>query len=730
MSFVKPIVKYSDDDIVKIVTADFTASTEDRADKNWQNYLQEKTFLGIDLLQPLVPQKGDNNLGLGLSERENEDPDRPVRSSIYLPYARSLVLTAKTLICGGIFPNNTDFFSVESQHADEQAAAEAFRAYAHYDMRRARYQDEAELAIERSLVFDFQLLMVDWETCYDWVPEFLDVYRQITDPETGEMLDVGEPIGKRAKYVWKKAARSGIFFHSPSTFNVRHDPNAIHGQISPRTCDWVGLEYQISWKRLRAMAESGELNKAKVAKAQKESPNPPNTTAIDFDAMLREDIRLAAERKGKEFKAGAEKSEDEELPQMALVQDYWDHGSRVTVVNGKYVVRKQYHVGIPFVKLVTHPVHGQFGGVPLIQGLMHIQIDINTMTRLRRDAQNQAVNKTMILDGNAFRSDDEIQRIRLNSLEKIVAYPQPGRAVTDAVSWVQPPDPSFATFQEQQSEMQFAERLSSIGDATQGLLAGSRRTATEHELVAAGSARRSGFDARTLERPVIAEVVQKMLVLYNLHLRSDQKYRVLGPSGTQWRTISPSDMFFTAPPDIIPTGLAGEQSRALETDLFLRAVDQIKTVQPWGSLVDWPKLLNELLVKLRVANPQRFVRSDVMQGVDVEPSHENILMAGAVYVKPLMAQDHTAHIAAHAEFAESPEFQRVPKETQKLFLQHVQEHAAMLQQASTPAAPAMPAAGMPPGPMPTPTSQAELMSQAGRRMQPPAETPAVPAGAF
>ena len=68
MSAAKDIIKYSEKEILEIVSDDFTASEEDRRGRNWQNYLNEKTFRGIDIMQPMNPNVGDNNLGLGQSD--------------------------------------------------------------------------------------------------------------------------------------------------------------------------------------------------------------------------------------------------------------------------------------------------------------------------------------------------------------------------------------------------------------------------------------------------------------------------------------------------------------------------------------------------------------------------------------------------------------------------------------------------------------------------------------
>ncbi len=709
MSTIKDMLSFKDDKILEIVKHEFQDSADDRRNKNWQNYLRDKTFRGIDISDPLVPEIRENNLGLGISDDPSVSGGKPVRNTIYLPYARSIILTAKSMLGSVMFPNNKQFFTVEANHDMDDKAAEAFREYAHYDMRRNGYQDEAELAIERALVYDFQLLMIDWENEFSWVPSKIPLFRTIDGPDGP--LAVGAPVGERAEFEWKAGSSGGATFHAPSTYNVRHDPMAIHGAITPKSCGWVGLEYKMSYKRLLDMAEAGTLIKAKVRKAEKDGETPMSTEA-DFDAMIRQDLKLAAERKGKVYDG-----EGDDQSSHALIQERWDHTSRVTIVNKKYVVRKERVVGMPFVKLVTYPVHGQFGGIPMIQDLMHIQIDVNLMTRLRRDAQNLSVNKTMILDRNAFRTEDEMDQIRLNSLEAIKASPMPGRTVKDAVSWVDPPDPGVATIQEQQNEMQFGERVVGIGDTTQGAMAaGGRKTATEHELVASSVARRGGFNARTLERAIVSEVVQKQLILYNLNLTKKQKYRALGTRGTEWNEVAPADMYFNELPDITPTGLSGEQSRALEVDAWMRLIETSIKVPAWQNTTDWVALQRETYFKLKETDPDKFIISGGLQGTDMPQEFENTLMKSGHYVTPLEGQGHEEHMAKIQEFQQSEEWAEVSIGNQSLYARHLQEHQAMLAQEQAPQVQPTQGGtpGAPPGPTATPENTSEQLAQSAR----------------
>jgi hypothetical protein len=709
----KDIMKMSDDQVIDLVTAQFKDSADDRREKNWQNYLYDKTFRGVDLDKPLSPSLGDNNLGLGLEllgGREGEES--LVRSQIYLPYARSIILTAKNMLAQAIFPNNTDFFQVYPQDRNEIRGAEAFKSFAHYDMRRGNYQDEAELAIERALVHDFQLFMVDWETDYMWAPVISNRMNRAVRPD-GTTVAIGSAIGKKIEYQWVAGTRSGTSFAAPSTYNVRHDIMAIHGPISPATCEWVGLEYKMSWRRLMDMAKAGELKISKVREAEKEGGDS-ETIEVDFDAMVREDLKLQAERKGKAYDPTRPGSDDDS---HALVWDRWDWTSRLTIINKKWVVRKQRSVGIPFVKLVCYPVHGQFGGIPMIADLVHIQIDINTMLRLRRDAQNNAVNKTMIVDESAFRSSEDIDKIRLNPLESIRVTPAPGRTVNDAVGWVQPPNPGFETINEQNNELQFAERISRISDTATGLVSNTgRRTATEHELAAQGTARATGFNARTLERAIVSGVVQLMLVQYNLRLTDEMKFRVVGPKGMEWRRVHPSDFYFGMLPEIVPTGLSGEQARALELDLFLRGVKMCSEVPPWAQMTDWPALLREMWVKLRVPDVDRMIRGDGLYGADLPQEMENILMRSGHYVAPLPTQPHETHIEVLRRFATSGEFRALPEQAQALFARHAKEHELLMQQAMAPqlAVPGMPGTGGQPGKEATPASMSEMGAQLNR----------------
>lgn len=721
------LARATDAQIIEVVNQDFLDSAADRRQVNWQNYLREKTFQGIDISQPFMPQVGDNNLGLDLPTTPSgpSEPASPVRNKIYLPIARSLILTAKAMICGGIWPNNTDFFSVEAQRREEQDSAEKFRQYAHFDMRRGGYQDEAELAVEKSLIYDFQLFMVDWREDYAWVPKFLDVYRRAVN-DAGESMIVGKPVGRKAQYEWKQGSSAGVFFHAPSTFNVRHDPMAIHGPIGPSTCEWVGMEYKMSWRRLLDMAKSGVLRVTPVTKAHSEGTSE-QTIETDFDAMIRADMKLQSERTNREINPGQKEGEKASHP---LVQERWDNTSHVAVVNRKWVVRRDRSVGIPFVKLLTYPAHGQFGGTPMIQDLMHIQIDINLMARLRRDAQNLGVNKTMIVDGNAFRSQESIDRISLNPLEVIIGYPQPGRTISDAIHWIDPPGPGSETINEQMNEMQFAERAIGVDATSQGVISPTgRRTATEHELAAGGSQRRGGFNARALERAIVASVAQKMLVLYNLHLTDEKKFRVLGPSGMEWRSVTAEDMFFGELPDVIPTGLSGEQSRALELDLFMRGVEKIQLVPEWKAITEQEELLREMYNRLRVVNPGRFIKSQSLAGSDIPQKFENILMASGHYVTPLPSQPHDQHIAELQQYTQGADFTALPESTQSLFLRHIKEHQMMQTAASAPQAPP-PGAGMGPGPImggpgrpATPASLSEMLAQSNRRMAPPTGQP-------
>lgn len=718
MTAAKDVMTMSDQQILDLVELEFNESAEDRREKNWQNYLWNKTFLAIDLDKSAMPEVGDSNFGLGLGLAEstrNEHTPGPIRSKIYMPYARAIILTAKNMLAQAIYPNNADFFSVHSMREGEDAGAAKFQSFAHYDMRRGGYQDEAEMAIERSLVYDFQLFMVDWESDFMWAPDIQDIFHR-TMGDDGKPVAVGNPIGKKIEYKWKAGARSGTSFTAPSTFAVRHDPMAIHGPISPRTCEWVGLEYKMSWRRLLDMAKSGEYTISKVKAAQKEG-GPPDSVEVDFDAMIRADLRLQAQRRGKHYNP-ANPTQDAES--HAEIRDRWDWTSRVTVVNRKWVIRKKRSVGIPFVKLVTYPTHGQFGGVPMIADLQHIQIDVNTMLRLRRDAQNNAVNKTLIVDDTAFRNPEEADKIRLNPLEAIHVTPALGRTVLDSVNWIKPPEAGTETITEQNNELQFAERMTKVSDTAQGLIANTgRRTATEHELAAGGTARATGFNARTLERQIVSGVAQLMLIQYNLRLTKEEKYRVIGAGAGEWKTVHPEDFYFGILPEIVPLGLSGEQSRSLELDLFMRGVKMMAEIPPFSESTDWPNLQRELWSKLRVSDVDRLIKGNGQQGVDIPQEMENILIRSGHYIAPKPNQDHDAHMQQLAEYAQTPDFAALPPDHKSLLVRHNAEHQMLLQAKEQPQVAQGPGAsagggGGTPGPERTPNSTGEQVQQANR----------------
>lgn len=717
MSAGKDVFDMKDDQILELVESDFKSSADDRREKNWQNYLYDKVFRAIDFDKPISPAIGDNNLGLGTTTVLSEETGAPqtVRSQIYIPYARSLVLTAKNMLCQAIWPNNTDFFSVQPELKGDTRGTEAFKAYAHYDMRRAGYQDAAEMAVERALVHDFQLFMVGWEVDYMWAPHISKLFNRAVT-EDGRTIAIGQPTGRKIEYRWLPGAKSGTAFYTPSTYNVRHDPMAVDGPISPATCEWVGIETKVSWRRLLDMGKAGELKLSKVRQAKKEGGDV-TTTEADFDAMVRADLKLAADRKGQSYNPDGPKTED---TSHALVRDRWDWTTRTTVINNKWVVRKERSVGIPFVKLVCHPVHGQFGGIPMIADLVHIQIEVNTMTRLRRDAQNNSVNKTMMVNDDAFQNPEDADQIRLNALEIIHVHPPPGRTIQDTVGWVAPPDPGVHTIEEQNNLLQFGERISAISATSQGLIEKTgRRTATEHELASAGTVRATGFSARKLERAIVSEVVQLMLIQYNLRLTQEQKFRVTGPKGIEWRKVHPSDFYFGVLPEIIPTGLSGEQTRSLELDLFFRGIKFASEIPPFAQMSEWSAIYREMWSKLKVPDADRFIKATGTFGADLPQSMENILMASGHYVAPLPTQDSDTHIAEVQQFATTPEFATIAPENKSLFVRHMREHELMLAQKEAPqlgqqAGP--PAPGGTPGPQATPDSMGEQMAQMNRRV--------------
>jgi len=664
MPGMKKIIEYTNDEIVQILTEDFTASEYDRSLKNEQNFAAYRMFHCRDLLtaKQLAPRRDDV-----VSGRFGAYNLGPVQyNKAFLPWLRACALTSVSKQSHALWPDFNDFYRLDPDDEDDTKGAAAAYALTKYFVRASRYKQEAMLCLLQAHLFDFSILYTGWKSERRMAPVLRPYEIELKNFLDGEFYGTGKIDKERSQVVLEEYERSGWDVASLNTMNFRVDPRAGHEGFG----QFCGVTALIP--KQEAWANIGTEGWSREAVESIDKDEPPNAAGHedgtrDFDARLRQDEKLSG------FDMDGYIGKRYIRADMAWYP-YSGGVCKIVVLNKTQVALKEETWRIPFFKQVFIQNPGMFSGTSMVEPLIQAQVDMNQCLRLLRAQQDRAINPDSVVDPTFFAGVEEAELQPWGTGATIVATRNPGgaRDAQLARRFIYHPSntaPDLWTSIDIQKVD--GERASGISRQDQGI-SGGGASATEIARVAASSDERSAFIEVFIEDSIVIAPIDDLYLLIHANVKEEMRVQIKGETGLEWQVIRPQDMVLKKSPVIVALGMSSMSSRQVAAqsvrDMTLKFIENPATAQFLKSI---PGVMRESY-RMFDANPDIFVSDENMaERMSIPAAYVPELLASGHRVPINPWDDHEEVIGAIVKYRQSKKWETVPEENKKLILDHV-----------------------------------------------------------
>lgn len=279
-------------------------------------------------------------------------------ANLYIPYAYSTVETAIPKILGSIF-DSSPFISYKPVTADDEAKAVKMTALVEYQMKQKMKASSVFYNVfKTSLILGTAITKQTWRYEEKTVikREFADTTVQLDDGTPHNVQKV-QPVERTvvtydAPYI--ESVEVDKFFFDPAYYDIPESPFVCH-------------EYSIELYRL----QEGEQNK-----------------------LYRNVKKLSSQDKQEESKIGTSRGD---MKDAVKIWEYWTDDWKVMVANESVVIqciRNPYcHRRKPFTKWAPVPMPNEFYGKSMIETLVDLQEELNTLRNQRIDNVSMAINR-------------------------------------------------------------------------------------------------------------------------------------------------------------------------------------------------------------------------------------------------------------------------------------------------------------------------------------------------
>lgn len=664
----KPIHERSDDDIIRIVGEDFSASEWARREKNDQNFMAYRAFHCRDLVS-----SGDVRRVGSLEEvigplLSTAELDSVAVNSTYVPWLRGIIMTSVARLAAGIWPDLNDFFRIDPATPEDEGSAQASFALLSEVVRQSDYRNEALLALLQAHYFDFSILYTGWKTDRSFVPRPVDHEVMIKNFDTGEWIPTGKVDSERREFDWHEESVSGWDVGCINTMNFRVDPMAGHKGFG----EFCGITCKIPKRQMWEMAAAGEWNPAAVAMID------PDETAEDAGAD--EGVDDMAARLKEDEKVQGFNFDSYVESRYVRADMYWTPTSKVVVLNRRAVALKDKSFRIPFHKIVFYPNVGMFGGTSLAEKLLPVQLDINRCVRLIRTQQEREATLDSVVDPSWFGSLQEAEAQPWGTgATMILSRNQPGRDPAQVRRFIQYPSGTVRdVWNSITLQTSMGERSVGLSIQAQGELGPGSATATAVRDATAGSDIRTKLIDMWMEDGLVLQPLADLIDLMSLNVTVERMVKMRGAEGMKWRGVSPKDLLFKQPPYIIPLGMSSMSSRGVSAQAF-RDVTMAFSQNPFFQQHLLPLQSMQEIYRMMDFDPKRVIADQGMADqVNVPPEWVPGLLAVGRNVPVNPWDDHNAVILAIRDFSETPDFEMVPDSSKIAILEHVRLRKAAL----------------------------------------------------
>lgn len=619
-----------DGDIIALVNADYSVAEKARIGPNVKNRQHRKAYFQ----EEYVP-----GVAVKIAPKSATDG----RSHMWIGITRAIVDTAMSMISGSIFSVDPPVKIEPTEEGDEESSVQfenlfQYRSSRHQMNLRHHFKNNW---LFQACLYDYAIARIGWLVKSAYVPHATFMQKMVQLARFRRSRTI-----QKIEMIRKLDAIDRPDIEILDTLNTYPDPHALDFDDS--------RYFMYHSKTNRSAMKKRELTKKNplgfYVNVDKIEPN--SYTGLDADRKTEssDETQLQAES------------------DMIQLLPYYIPDAMVMIANEKWVVHKQKMRGFPFSKMTYMQPNHQWGGVGLVEGIERLQLDINHLTRLRRDNLNLIVNAITIVNKALFPDEKDFE-LRPNRIFGM-RFGDP----TKAMHFPRPPDNTQVIVQEIAFQIKMAERISGIADPMQGTFTPGRKTATEVDLVMQGGATRISEIAKEIETKNMVDVVYMVYNEEQIHLTEEVKYRILGKYGYEYKKIRKGDIFHKGAFDVRPVGTSFEANRTVKTNQFLQAVGIVSQNPAFMQMTDSRELLQQIWSRLGEKDSKRFLLDGDKADYSIPPEMENVILESGSELQPNNRDSDEEHIPVHREHTESPEFINLPPEIQDNFEKHIGAH--------------------------------------------------------
>lgn len=306
----------------------------------------------------------------------------PTRSKISVPVVFQIIESALPKIVNAIFSQDESFFEVIPFNEDEDVEGEMIHMLLEYQLARANFFVKFLDFSKQLLLYGTSYFKVYWKTKRDWVWD--------RKPVRKNKNILGFLLGEKIE--WEDTKEYKIVERRPEVdfidiLDVFPDPEArVNHSDEPDV-------FIRSWSDTTTLKEMGKGPFPVYANTDREDIKG------DKDSFA-ESRSLRSSARGEGSKGNIRTGKSVELLEFWGRYDVDGDGIRehalITIANRKVIVQAKpnpfYHQKSPLVRTVLFPVPGEWFGIGLVEPIMSLKHELDTLRRQRLDNVNQVLN--------------------------------------------------------------------------------------------------------------------------------------------------------------------------------------------------------------------------------------------------------------------------------------------------------------------------------------------------
>lgn len=529
----------SDTEILSIVTADM---------KRAENYQQPY----FDKFAKFYKQYNCVN--------ENE---RAEGANLFIPYIYNIIETALPKIIGSVFEAKPFLtYKPVPSATDGTAKADAMTNLVYFQMKQYMKASTRFYEIYKSaLMYGTAISKQGWKYKEKSVMQ-RKMVEQEAEADNGEIvkISVRTPV-RTTKTIYDAPEMKNVpiesFFFDPAYSEIDESPFAIH-------------EYFKELHELKAGAAEGYYKN--VDKISEEKQDGALKAKYDSAGILLGDMH-----------------------QSVRIWEYWTDEWLVTIANKGTVIRVEenpyYYKSKPFVKWCCVVMPNEFYGKSMIETLMDLQSELNTIRNQRIDNVSLAINRMFLIQkGEGIDTTQLVSRpngfIEVDDVEKSIKE----MVVSDVTA---------SAYQDEEVIKNDMDVTSGVHNQDRGQAGDRRETATVATLLSSASSERFRMQVMLLEEDPITELGRQLAELNKQFLEDDTYILIQGEDGVD-SSVSISFDDIDAEFDIVASATSTDAN--VNKELRMGQLIQLLPVALNNANVNQPELLRQMFKEFGFKN--------------------------------------------------------------------------------------------------------------------------------